>query len=168
MPAFRETDEFKRGRTGERVVAGQLMNRGWFVVPSYDYSGEDGNKAPKMEGANLSLVIPDLDIAKHGDRRWIEVKTKWKADLYRKKKRLEHGISRRHYEHYQQVEAHTGTPVSLFIYEESTGIILCHRLSELPPPRIYDGGKMGRDGMVFWPRDCFREFARVAPKVKAA
>ena len=76
MPAFRDTEEFKRGQSGERVVAGILMNRGWFVVPSYDYSGEDGNKAPKMQGADLSLVIPDLDIARGGDRRWIEVKTK--------------------------------------------------------------------------------------------
>ena len=156
MPTLRESQEFKRGRSGEKAIAGFLKSRGCFIVPSYDYSGEDGNKAPKMEGEHFSFVIPDLDVANGGKRFWAEVKTKWEATLHRKSQTWEHGISLRHYRHYQRVEQETGAPVWLFVFEERSGEILAAKLSCLGPPRIYDGGKMGRDGMAFWPRDQFK------------
>lgn len=161
MQPLRETEKFKRGQNGERVVANLLKQRGWFVIPSYDYSGEDGNKAPKMEGCTAALVIPDLDIAKAGERRWAEVKTKALATLHRKTGVLEHGIPVRHWHHYQQVEAETGCPVWIFIYEESTGAVMCAEMRALGGGRVYDGPKMSRGGMVFWPRDRFRVFCRL-------
>ena len=169
MSALRDTDEFKRGRSGECVFAGWFRQRGCFVIPSYDYSGEDGDKAPKMDDANLSLVIPDLDVAKAGTRWWVEVKTKWKADFYRKGRRLEHGISKRHYEHYLRVQRESGTPVWLCIYEERDGYLLGARLDDLGPyGREYRGSKMGWDGMIFWPRERFKVFGKVAPAREAA
>jgi hypothetical protein len=161
-PALRDSEEFKRGRNGEHIVASVLMRRGYFVVPSYDYSGEDNNKAPRMEGTGVFLVIPDLDVCKHGERKWIEVKTKKKATLHRGTGVVEHGFSLRHYRHYQRVEAETGTPVGICIVEEDTGLILGARIRDLAAvERIYCGKNMGRDGMVFFPRSAFRPFARI-------
>lgn len=143
-------------------MAGWLQQRGWLIVPSYDYSGEDGNKAPKMHGVRLSLVIPDLDACRSGERFWVEVKTKWEATFTEKTQRLEHGISLRHYEHYQQVEKESGNPVWLFVLEERTGVILAGRLRDLAEhARIYKGWKMGQAGMVFFPREKFKIVDRV-------
>lgn len=161
--AFTETQEFKRGRSGERLVAGVLKRRGCFIVPSYDYSGEDGNKAPKMEGEFAGYVIPDLDVARDGDRYWVEVKTKWTATLHRKSGTVEHGISLRHLDHYRKVQTITGAPVFLAVFEERDGIILIAKLDALGEPRVYDGGKMGRAGMAFWPRAKFRELRSSVP-----
>jgi len=159
--AFRASDNFLRGRSGERVVATMVQERGCFVVPSYDYAGEDGNKAPKMEGARVSYVLPDLDVSKNGSRYWVEVKTKGAATLHRKTGRLEHGISKRHYEHYQQVQAISGCPVWLFVVEEDDGLVLCERLDVLSKgARFYEGPKMGWAGMVFFPRSAFRVYGR--------
>lgn len=157
----RESSEFRRGQSGERLVAGILKAKGCFIVPSYDYSGEDGNKAPKMEGECAGYVIPDLDVARGGNRYWVEVKTKWTATLHRKSGKVEHGISLRHLDHYRQVQKISGCPVFLSVYEEQTGIILIAKLDSLGDPRIYDGSKMGRAGMAFWPREKFSEFHRV-------
>jgi hypothetical protein len=81
------------------------------------------------------------------------------ATLHRKTRTEEHGIDLRLYEHYQQVQAITGNPVWLFVYEESKALILYARLDDLGLPRVYDGRKMNRSGMAFWPRDRFKTFA---------
>lgn len=159
---FRETAEFKRGRNGERLVADLLRRKGWYVIPSYDYSGEDGDKAPKLEGLRDRFPVPDLDVAKDGDRRWAEVKTKAAATYTRITGRYEHGIPKRHYDAYREVQRITGCEVWLFVYEEDTGEVLCGKLDELAKQRReYAGDKMSRGGMVFFPRDAFQLFARV-------
>lgn len=155
MKAFRDSAEFRKGRSGEVVVAEFLKSQGYWVVPSYDYSGEDGNKAPRMSGVAGFLVIPDLDVCKNGTRFWCEVKTKDKATLHKKTGVYEHGISSRHYRDYLRVERQSGCQVVLFIVEQNTGEILSRKLCELPEPRMYDGKKMDRGGMVFWPRSEF-------------
>lgn len=125
------------------------------MVPSYDYSGEGGDKAPRMSGASGFLVIPDLDVCRNGHRFWCEVKTKGAATLHRLTGVYEHGFSMRHYQDYLRVQRQSGCQVVLFIVEQHTGAIRSRKLSELPPPRVYEGDLMGRGGMVFWPRDCF-------------
>lgn len=164
MDEFRTRPEFLRGRNGERIIADLLMARGWYVIPSYDYSGEDGNKAPKMQGARSAFVLPDLDVIRQGKRFWCEVKTKKEPTYTRMLDRLEHGIPLRHYQHYRLVEEETGCFVWLFIYEELAAVVLCNSLNNLERfKRIYAGGKMSYGGMVFWPRDRFFEF-RYLPK----
>lgn len=160
--AFRETAEFQRGRAGERLVAELLQSRGWYVIPSYDYSGEDGDKPPRLQGLREAFPVPDLDIAKDGQRRWAEVKTKAAASYTRITGRLEHGIPKRHYRAYKRVQEITGCEVWLFIYEEETGEVLFAKLDDLEAvKREYDGPKMSRGGMVFYPRDAFNVFARI-------
>jgi hypothetical protein len=115
--AFRETPEFILGRTGEKLVAEELKRLGWYVIPSYDYSGDDKDKAPRLQGLSNSFVIPDLDIAKDGIRRWVEVKTKTSATWTYMTQRYEHGIPKRHWDSYFSVQRESGCSVWLAIYE---------------------------------------------------
>jgi hypothetical protein len=154
--SFREKPEFQRGHEGELRVADLLKRRGWCIVPSYDYSGKEGDMPPRLQGLKQAWPVPDLDISRNGERRWVEVKTKARADYTRTTQRYEHGIPLRHYRAYLDVERITGTPVWLFVVEESTGAILAARLSDLDSvKRVYDGPKMSRGGMAYFPRDAF-------------
>ena len=145
--SLRETETWRRGRSGERLVARLLREKGWYVIPSYDYSGEDGDKAPKLEGRHDAFPVPDLDVSKRGLRYWAEVKTKAAATYTRATRRLEHGIPLRHYQAYRKVPEITGCDVWLFVYEEDTGEVLCGRLDDLElHKRLYCGAKMSRGG----------------------
>lgn len=157
--AFRDRPEFKRGRTGEQIIAEQVRARGWHVIPSYDYNGEDDH-APRMEGPvrAVQYILPDLDVCRRGDRRWAEIKTKHAASMGRISGELEHGIPLRHLRNYQAVQRESGAPVWLFIYEESTGLILYQKLDVLGPGRLSNGARMG--AMVYWLR---RHFAVWTP-----
>lgn len=153
---FEQTQEYKMGQNGEQVIKRLLMQHGWLVIPSYAYTGKGDDKAPKLEGMNCFYVIPDLDVCKAGTRRWVEVKTKTEATFYRKLQRHEHGIPLRHYHHYFEVQRATGAPVWMFVHELNTGAILYASLNALQyVTRIYDGDKMSRGGMAFFPRDSF-------------
>ena len=155
--SFRESDEFQRGRNGELRVAEILQRKGWSVIPSYDYSGSEGDMAPRLQGLTRGYPVPDLDVSREGQRLWVEVKTKARPDWTRKTQRLEHGIPLRHYEAYCEVERITGTPVWLCVIEESSGDVLVARLTELDGvKRVYSGDKMSRGGMVYFPRDAFQ------------
>ena len=151
-------DELARGRTAEHVVAEILRQRGWYVIPSYDYTGDEGDKAPKMSGEKIAFVIPDLDACREGERKWAEVKLKSKPTLRRITGVLEHGIPLRHYRDYKKVQDESGCDVWIFICEQSTGKVLCQSLHRLGEPRIYDGNKMSKGGMAFWPRDSFADW----------
>jgi len=162
VKSLRDTEEFKRGRNGERIVARLLQLAGYAIVPSYDYAGEDGEKAPRLQGIRESWVIPDLDIGQDGTRFWVEVKTKQAATLRHITGIYEHGMSLRQYQHYLEVQRITGTSVWLFVYEEDTDDVLFERLDRIALfERLYHGNKMGRSGMVFFPRDRFRLFANL-------
>jgi hypothetical protein len=156
---LRDTERFKRGRNGERIVADWFKADGWYVLASYDYNGDDDHP-PRMEGRTRRFIIPDLDACKGGRRIWVEVKTKTAPSLHRATNILEHGIPLRHYEQYLQVELETGCPVYLLIYEEQSNQLLHQKLSELGQPRIYSGDKMSFGGMAFWPRTSFNILTR--------
>jgi hypothetical protein len=155
----RDTEQFRRGRNGERMVADRLKRAGWHIIPSYDYNGGDDHP-PRMEGWTRRFIIPDLDACKGGRRIWVEVKTKAAPSLHRASNVLEHGIPLRHYEQYQQVEIETGCAVYLLIFEEQSDLLLYRKLGELGQPRIYSGGKMSVGGMAFWPRASFHILPR--------
>lgn len=152
-----DTPEFFRGRNAEAISAKWLQDRGWFVVPSYDYSGADGDKPPRLQGANERYAIPDLDVARDGTRMWVEVKLKAGPTFYRKTQTDEHGIDLRLWNDYVAVERITGTEVWLFILEENTSEIRGQSLRKLGTPRIHKGrwGRFAWKEMCFWPRDLF-------------
>jgi hypothetical protein len=158
MTAIRDRPEFQRGRAGEQVVAAWLKRRGCFVIPSYDYSGADGDKAPRLQGLWEGYPVPDLDVARNGNRFWVEVKTKEKAAVWRMTGELRHGIELRLLEHYRTVEVVSGCPCWLFVYEESTRCLLAQLLAELGKPS--QGTDRGTK-MAYWPRLRFRELDRI-------
>lgn len=141
------------------LVAELLQSQGWYIVPSYDYAGEDGNKAPRLQGAQYGHVIPDLDVSRDGQRLWVEVKTKSQATFHRKSQRWEHGIPKRHWDAYMDVRRITGTDVWVFVVDTAQGDVLFNDIETLGKhARIYSGGKMSRGGMVFFPVTAFRSW----------
>jgi hypothetical protein len=152
-PTFRRRPEFVRGRTGEQRVARWLQERGFCIIPSYDYSGADGDKPPRLQGLTEGHPVPDLDVARAGSRRWVEVKTKRSAVEYRRTGEWRHGVNLRHLESYRKVQQETGTEVWIAIYEESTGDLLAQTLSGLGEPET---GTDRGTRMAYWPRDKFQ------------
>ena len=157
MTTFRERPEFLRGRAGEQRVAAWLQERGWYVIPSYDYIGENGDKAPRMAGTAAEYPVPDLDISRAGERRWAEVKTKYAATLTRKTQTFDHGINSRHLDAYRKVQEITGDDCWIMIYEESTGRLIGQSLTVLGEPRR--ATSLGVP-MAYWPRARFCQLHR--------
>lgn len=125
--------------------------RGYFVLPTYDFSGSNGDKAPRLMGAHEHLVIPDL-LATHPDKgnSWYEVKLKENADLYRKTNTLVTGCALRHYRDYQRVKALTKAPVYLVFIHEKENTVVTGEIDTLPYSHTYDGDKMDRGGTIFF------------------
>ncbi len=128
------------------------------VIPSYDYCGEDGNKAPRLEGLWHGHPVPDLDVSREGSRFWAEVKTKDHANHFHKTGTDEHGIDLRLAQHYHTVEVISGTPCWLFIYEESTRWLLAQRFDRLVRSRI---GTHNGTKIINYPRDLFRQLEQI-------
>lgn len=150
---FQERQNFKRGRAGELRVMQWLQEHGWFVIPSYDYAGEDGDKPPRLQGLVAAYAVPDLDAAKNACRRWVEVKTKHSANYRYTTRTYEHGIDESLLRDYEQVEKITGCEVWIAIYEESTGRLLANSLQALGEPRL---GHNPADGKLIANWDCSR------------
>lgn len=150
--AFREARE--RSRVIEMAFSAWLKRRRYKVVPTYDYSGLQDDKAPKMEAADptASLVLPDLLAARDGRIFWFEVKLKTEATWTRCTQRYETGISFRLWQHYWQVQHESGGTVHLIFVHEKEREVRCGTLAELDDiKRPYFGSRMGRAGMVFFP-----------------
>jgi hypothetical protein len=151
---FRQTNEFIRGSAAEKRVARWLQERGWHVIPSYDYAGSDGEKAPKLQGFHEGYPVPDLDVCRSGIRKWVEVKSKsyspwWGIGGYHV-----HGVDFSLFQHYQTVEILSGTECWIAIYEEDTRQLLCQSLRRLGPPDSI--GTVYGKRMANWNRRKFR------------
>ena len=153
--------EAKRGREAEKSVATWLMSEGYYVIPSYDYAGEDHEKPPRLQGEAKGYPVPDLDVAKDGRRSWIEVKLKAKASWTRHTQRFEHGIAKRLVDAYTTVASITATPVWIVIVEEQTQEWLAALLDSLRTDERVTNSWMGE--MVYWPRTAFRRIRKVKP-----
>jgi len=148
------------GRVVEEHVAAYMRKRGWWVVPSYEFSGKENDHAPKMVAPPgwRDLVLPDLQGFK--DRRlvWLEVKSKTCCTLHHISNDLPvTGIAKRLYLHYQQVEIETGgTVYLLFVHEKENEIrgdaLTCLRTYE---HHDWPDDDMDRGGTIFW------EFSRI-------
>lgn len=153
---FTQTASFRRGREGEAAVARYLQKQGWFIVWTCDFSAGD-TKAPELEGESDRYVLPDLCCYRGGERMWAEVKTRQESTIHKASRRVEHGFSFRHYQHYKRIEEITGTPVVVFVFEVDSGQLLFRRLRNLTPNmRVYEGSAMDRGGTAFFLRDDFR------------
>jgi hypothetical protein len=157
------------GRAGERLVASFLQREGCGVLPAYDYTGSDGKKAPRLMYEHNGLVVPDLDAAKKGARRWVEVKTYSHSPEFRAHGIQIHGIKRRHYDDYLAVEEETGNPVYLSVLEVCSGELL---VAKLRPLTVYwcmcktckPRGESVRGHNVYFDRSEFRVWTRFPEK----
>lgn len=139
------------------------IERGFYTLPTYDYNGVKEDKAPRLMSKTNHLVIPDLLAFGDAGARWCEVKFKTHADWNYKYQRLVTGIPLHHWKHYQTVRRVTGIPVFLcFIHDKENQVFvdsieaLTNKISHQ-----YDGGKMGRSGMIFF---CFDKLNPLIPK----
>lgn len=168
MHDFRQRPEFLRGRAAEQLIVRWLKPFGYFIIPAYDYSGPNGDRAPIFQGVNEGIVLPDIGMAKLGLMKWAEVKAKKEPTWSKCTQTLDHGIGLRKWGHYLRCQKETGAHVLLFIWEECKQTLLVQSLDALgaPPPfpgdpelgHIHAGGGMDRGGMVFWPRKRFDPF----------
>lgn len=153
---LRDSESFRRGRVAEVLCAAVLRSKGHFVIPTYDYSGEDGARAPIMASDYCGVVLPDLMAAKRGQVAHFEIKLKARADFTYSTGRLEHGVGLRRWRDYLRVEQEFGSRLWLWICEPATGDILsCSRAELSKHARIYRGEKMDPGGMIFFPRSIF-------------
>ena len=158
-------DKLAFGREIEKAVGAWLMNRGQRILPVYDYSGLADGKAPRFTAAvqSESLVLPDLLGAKDGRSTWFEVKFKDRADFTHKTARLETGISKRLWDHYQKVEAESGSPVWLIFAHKQEDELRGDAIAALQETaRVYDGDKMGPAGMVFFDYRALKFLAKLS------
>jgi len=150
----------ERSKVYEMQFGGYLRQRGYYVLPTYDYSGLGDKKAPALHGKNESLVIPDLLAWRDGRAVWFEIKLKEHADFNRVRQHAVTGFSLRHYRHYQRVKAETAAPVYIIFVHLAEQCIKYGELDALPISHIYDGEKMGKHGMVFFR---FSDMAELMP-----
>ena len=111
---FRDSSEWRLGRWGENEVRSWFERCGWFVVPTNCI--EDGG-APMLTGLLEARVLPDLQVARAGSMRWVEVKTKTRACYYQKASQWRHGIGLRVWLDYVAVEHKTGQEGHLAIIQ---------------------------------------------------
>jgi hypothetical protein len=114
------------------------------------------SKAPKLEAYNgaKSLVLPDILVAGNGGLIWVEVKWKDHAEFTHITQRLETGLNRRLWNQYVSVSQQTSVSIWLFFLHKKEGELRGGDIEELSSvSRVYDGPKMGPDGMVFFPWD---------------
>ena len=129
---------------------------------TYNYSGDEGSKAPLLEGLGESYVLPDLFICQAGQSYWLESKAKAKADYTRITKRLEHGFELRLYGDYVAVQRESGIQVVVCVYEENTRKFLFAPLRRLGSDyRVYDGKKV-KEPMIYFPRSTFKPYHSTA------
>jgi hypothetical protein len=158
---FRQTPEWVKGDAVQRTAADLFRQEGWYVIPSYDYSGDD-ERAPRLQGQTKGYAIPDLDVARRSTRIWVEVKAKEGPTFSTKDQEWQHGMNARLFEHYRHVQGITGTPVWILIHEERDNIWLAASLDNVAgnirPRRQNRMVKNGRTGpeMVYFPRSIFK------------
>ena len=164
---FRESPQFQRGQAAERQVAAILRGRDYYVIQSSDYSGPPTDEhAPRASSETHRLILPDLDVARRGQRLWAEVKGKTQPTFTHSTRSSDHGIGLRHYQAYRQMQQEFGCFVLIFIVEFRSELVLLESLDDLGGPsdacrhrgpyRTYTGPFMDSGGMIFWPRTAFR------------
>ena len=126
--------------------------RGYYILPTYDYSGLGDGKAPRLLKGKDGLVLPDLMGVKNGKISWFEIKLKSEATYYRKGGCLETGLNLRHWNDYQRVKAQIGAKIFIvFIHQKEDRVVTLDTDDFAAAfSHQYEDNKMGRGGMVFF------------------
>lgn len=162
LPNHFKPEDVLKGNQGEEIVAHLLRKDGYYVTCLSDIRERGRSGAPGATTQKDFLTLPDLQASSQGYTGYCEVKWKTRADFTRITQREEHGIDKICWDHYQEIRDKTGLSVFLFIYERKTGAVLYENITTLGKVKRYTP-KMGRGGMIFFPRATFNLWGRVVP-----
>lgn len=161
-------EDFKKSlafaREKERGVASLIQKQGYYVLPAYDFSGEQENKAPKLLAplGKRPLVLPDLFCMKSDLAFWLEVKWKTEAYLFRKANRRTTGINLRLWEYYIEVEKESSFPVWIMFLHKKEQEIRAGSLSFLRDNICYTGRDNNGKMMVYWNYDLLQVYGSLS------
>lgn len=163
VTSFNDLPQAKMGFEGEKHVIEELKQLGFFIFKCTDALDSDArseyNKAPKIHGADVTYIFPDILAFRDSKSYLIEIKTKTEPTLFRKTQQLQHGINLRHYNDYLNVLKITNYDLWLAIYERSSHEILLRRLIDLPIDHYANMYQCGRYiDMVYFNRNEFAPF----------
>jgi hypothetical protein len=150
------SDKIDLGRKAEALVEAQVRQSGWNYIADVQFA--EGEAAMIRGGGDNGRIRPDFSVAKNGECVWVEVKGKKEVAEYNGTER--HGINLYNWQEYNRVANLTGNPCWLFVYEKSSGLLLCRDLEELPVAnkRIkdnYAGDDPYGNDMVFFNKSDF-------------
>lgn len=155
------SEQRARSKVYEIAFSNWLQTRDWWILPTYDFSGSNDDKAPRLSLGNRKLVIPDLLAFRAAQSKaWFEIKVKAHADYNRKHACLVTGFAMRHLMHYREVKQLTGVPVYIVFIHEKEAVIKCCEIDTMPVSHEWTGGGMDRGGTVFLK---FNALTTVAP-----
>lgn len=115
-----EQKNFKKqlqyGEEGEQIIGNLLMQKGYSIVPLYQYTNTE--KAPSLFVNNETLILPDIQIFREDKKPfWVECKRKRKWVHW--KQNIETGFNTYSFDHYKRIQELTGMSVYIaFIHEE--------------------------------------------------
>lgn len=146
------------GDWGENVVRDWFRTAGWFVVPT---AAIETGGAPKLVGLLEQHVLPDMQTARDGQMRWVEVKTKTSPVLYQIAREWRHGVDLKNWQAYLEVERITGFPGDLAIVQLRPGpkapanpTLLTASFASLRDVGEVGTGEYGKK-VIFWNVDRF-------------
>lgn len=144
------------GRQVEQKVAESLRQM-YRVIVLGDLPARDG-LGPRLSGDGETIVLADLQIfgPRHG---WLEVKYKTKANFFRQRDCLEHGIDSDKWLQYQKLQAETRLPFYLLICEGETGELLMQEMNTLRSTHRFRQGEWPNNGKpsMNWDRRVFEK-----------
>lgn len=154
----------------EKAVAAWLQRRGWLVLPTYDFSGKDDDKAPKLMAQqwSKSLIVPDL-LACRGETHWVEVKYKTHAEWTWMTQRYETGLNLRLWDHYREVWRVSGIKIWIVFVHRDEAEMRCGDIEYLNKlRRVYRGDKMSPGGTIFFPWEKLHRLAGLDEVLQAS
>lgn len=160
--AFKDSDEWRLGHWGERLVRRWLEEQRYFVLPVNLI--EDGG-APRLTAMlNQARVVPDFQVAGGGQMRWVEAKTKTRHGDYRQRHMKTHCVDLDNWRDYLAVEQVTGLPGHLAIVQLNPGPVLLFAAFHELEPYTFTGdtpnviAKYG-SAIAYWDVNRFRQYA---------
>jgi hypothetical protein len=160
-----DSDDFRvkldAARRWEIAMARWVRARGWFVLPTDEFSGRGDTKAPKLLAppGQRDFVLPDLQCFRFDGAvraQWLECKWKHEASEFRKGGYRTTGFSLRLAKQYEEVERLSRQRVVLVFLHEKEREVRAAALADLSRAWSHDyaGTNMpGRKPMRFWRYD---------------
>lgn len=136
------------GEKHELCVAAWLHARGWTI---HGMACRDWHPRAIPVLRSADHTYPDLLVERYTIRRWIDVKSKRRADWYRIGQRYVTGFPVRHWVRYWDVQQQTGIPVWIMFLHQQDDEALSASLETLSRCISHTAPQMG--GMIFFRRD---------------